>query len=189
MRLILFKDFQKGANEEKFTIELETIDFIWVLRISLKLKFFLLFVVLLAQTVEERRGRKRRGTGLSVELGIRRVFYTLFATSKCVLNISREDSRQAAAQCNLDAQQPELVRKFLLYQATVQWLECLGMQRNGAPAPLIIGKQRFRTSKFVKCTGTIGGTQVQIEKKKGKYCIASASDGHFPRGWGAHAEI
>jgi len=40
MRLILFKDFQKGANEEKFTIELETIDFIWVLRISLKLKFF-----------------------------------------------------------------------------------------------------------------------------------------------------
>jgi len=46
--------------------------------------------------------------------------------------------------CNLDAQQPELVRKFLLYQVTVQWLECLGTQGSGAPAPLIIGKQRFR---------------------------------------------
>ena len=103
-----------------------------------------LFVVLLAQTAEERRGRNRRGTGSFVELGIQRVFYTLLATSKCVLNISREDSRQAAAQCNLDAQQPELVRKFLLYQVTVQWLECLGTQGSGAPAPLIIGKQRFR---------------------------------------------
>jgi len=33
----------------------------------------------------------------------------------------------------------------------VQWyLKCLGTQGNGVPAPLIIGKWRFWTSKFVK---------------------------------------
>jgi len=50
----------------------------------------------------------------------------------------------------------------------LQWLKCLGTQGNGVPSPLIIGKQRSCTSKFVNmyrngsrnATGTVVYDQI-----------------------------